>query len=489
MLKLYNSLSKKIEEFTPLNPPGVGLYTCGMTVYDYAHIGHGRKYVGDDILRRVLTRFGYKVKHVQNVTDVGHLVSDADEGEDKLEKGAAKAGKTVWEVAEFFTKHFYDSMDLLHVLRPDIVCKATEHIPEQIALVKTLIERGFAYDTPEAVYFDVAKFPSYGKLFGQKLEEKKTAVRGEVRTGEHKKHPTDFALWFKRIGRFADHTMHWESPFGDGFPGWHIECSAMSLKYLGNAFEGDVLSGERSRTIDIHTGGIDHIPVHHPNEIAQSEAATGKPFVRFWVHHAFLTVDGKKMSKSLENFYTVEDVVQRGFDPLALRYFYFTAHYRSQQNFTWKALANAAKSLEELRLQASSIKHQALKRNTLSQEKLAKVDEYRKKFDQALANDLNMPQALAVVWEVIKSNIPPGDKYDLLLDFDEVLGLRLSAISRQPSEVPQDIKTLAQEREELRKQKKFKEADGVRQQIEDLGFVLEDTPSGAVVRKKAEKER
>lgn len=472
MLKLYNTFTKKTEAFTPIHPPDVGMYTCGMTVYDYAHIGHGRKYVGDDILRRVLTRLGYNVKHVQNVTDVGHLVSDADEGEDKLEKGAAKAGKTVWEVAEFFTKHFHDSMDKLNILRPTIICKATDHIPEQIALVKTLIDKGFAYDTPEAVYYDVTKFRNYGKLFGQSLVEKKVAVRQEIKTGEHKKHPADFALWFKRVGRFTNHTMHWQSPWGDGFPGWHVECSAMSMKYLGETF-------------DIHTGGIDHIPVHHPNEIAQSEAATGKPFVRFWVHHAFLKVDARKMSKSLGNFYTVEDVQKKGFDPLSLRYFYMTAHYRKPLNFTWDALRSAQNALNELRTVISKFKVESSKRTTLTQEKLKKIDDMRKQFNEAITDDFNMPQALAVVWEVIKSNIPSQDKYDLLMDFDEVLGLNLKAQMTSEEEIPDEIQNLVEERERLRKEKKFEESDAIRKQIEEKGFEVEDLPDGPRVKKKS----
>ncbi|OGG30421.1 cysteine--tRNA ligase, partial [Candidatus Gottesmanbacteria bacterium RIFCSPLOWO2_01_FULL_49_10] len=417
MLSLYNTLTKTIVDFIPVHPPKVGLYTCGQTVYDYTHIGHGRKYVGDDMLRRVLTRFGYEVTHVQNVTDVGHLVSDADEGEDKLEKGAKKTGKTVWQVAEFFTKHFYDSMDKLGILRPTTICKATEHIPEQIALIEKLLAKGVAYDTPEAVYFDVTKFKGYGSLFGQKLSEKQVAARSDVQTGSHKKHPPDFALWFKRTGRFADHVMHWESPFGDGFPGWHIECSAMAMKYLGD-------------TIDIHTGGIEHTAVHHPNEIAQSEGATGKQFVRYWIHHGHLMMDGAKMSKSLGNIVSVEDVVNKGFDPLALRYFYLTAHYRKPMNFTWEALTAAQNALSELRLQLSAISRQQSERTTLSEEKLEKVDAYRKKFDKALSHDLNMPQALAVAWEVVKSNIPSPDKYDLILDFDEVLGLQLQQTAK-----------------------------------------------------------
>lgn len=476
MLTLYNTLTKTLEGFTPLHPPRVGLYTCGMTVYDYAHIGHGRKYVGDDILRRVLTRFGYEVTHVQNVTDVGHLVSDADEGEDKLEKGAKKTGKTVWEVAEFFTEHFYDSMDKLNILRPTIICKATEHIPEQIAIIEKLLARGAAYDTQEAVYFDVTKFDGYGLLFGQKLEEKNTAVRDDVKTGEYKKHAPDFALWFKRVGRFANHQMHWESPFGDGFPGWHIECSAMAMKYLGE-------------TVDIHTGGIEHMAVHHPNEIAQSEAATGKQFVRFWIHHGHLMFDGAKMSKSLGNIYTVEDVMDKNIDPLALRYFFFTAHYRKPMNFTWEALSGAQKALEELRAAVINfhppVGGQMSNRNALSQEKLGKVDAYREKFNDALANDLNMPQTLAVVWEVVKSNIPSSDKYDLLVDFDEVLGLEFKRESRieNREDIPKEIQNLLHQREVLRKENKFSEADEVRKQIEDLGYQIEDTPTGSRITK------
>jgi cysteinyl-tRNA synthetase len=467
-LKLYNSLSRTIEDFIPIHPPDVGMYTCGMTVYDYAHIGHGRKYVGDDILRRTLTRFGYKVTHVQNVTDVGHLVSDTDEGEDKLEKGAKKQGKTVWEVAEFFTKHFYDSMDRLNVLRPTVICKATDHIPEQIALVKRLVDKGYAYDTPEAVYFDVSKFPKYETLFGnQQLAEKQIAVRENVQTGEHKKHAADFTLWFKRTGRFADHTMHWTSPWGDGFPGWHIECSAMSMKYLGE-------------TIDIHTGGIDHIPVHHPNEIAQSEAATGKPFVRYWVHYAFLMVDGKKMSKSLGNFYIIEDIASKGFDPLALRYFYLTAQYRKPENFTWDGLTAAQNSLNELRKQLA-VMHKS-GRNSLSAEKLEKIDSYRKRFDGALADDMNTPQALALVWEVVKSNIPAPDKYDLLVDFDEVLGLKLNEVGAPSAEeIPVEIQQLADKRQKLREEKKFEESDAIRKIIEEKGYILKDFPTGALI--------
>mgnify|MGYP001569686537 CR=1 FL=1 len=411
-LYLYNSLTRQKELFTPINPTsGVGLYTCGMTVYDYAHIGHGRKYVIDDILKRVLIYNDFKVNHVQNVTDVGHLVSDADDGEDKLEKGAKKQGKTVWEVADFFTKNFYESMDKLNIIRPTTICKATDHIKEQIELIDKLFINGYAYDTEEAVYFDVSKFADYGKMFGQDISEKRIGVREQVKTDENKRNPQDFALWFKRVGNFKDHVMHWESPWGDGFPGWHIECSAMSIKYLGEQ-------------IDIHTGGEDHLSIHHPNEIAQSEGATGKvPFSKFWLHCAFLMVDGTKMSKSLGNYYTIQDVLNKGVDPIALRYLYLGAHYKKPMNFTWQELESASKGLK--RLQSLVISLQSSARTTLSREKNEKVNEYRNKFNKAINDDLNTSKAMAVMFEMLKSNIPSEDKYDLAISFDEVLGLNL----------------------------------------------------------------
>ncbi|KKR90868.1 MAG: Cysteine-tRNA ligase [Candidatus Roizmanbacteria bacterium GW2011_GWA1_41_13] len=488
MLQLYNSLTRKNEPFEPINPPHVSLYTCGPTVYDYPHIGHGRKYVMDDILKRTLTAFGYEVKHVQNITDVGHLVSDADEGEDKLEKGAKREKKTVWQVAKYYEDEFNKDMKKLNILPPDYQPRATEHIQEQINIIHKLFEKGYAYDTPEAVYFDVTKFNKYSELFGQSLEDKQIASREKVKTGEHKKHSADFALWFKRVGRFSDHTMHWESPWGDGFPGWHIECSAMSMKYLGE-------------TIDIHTGGIDHLSIHHPNEIAQSEGATGKQFVRFWMHYNFLTVDRTKMSKSLGNFYRIQDVEQKGFDPLDLRYFYLTANYRTQQNFTWVALESAKSARNKLmniinQLRSGGIydaKNKSamnrattnFKRTILSPEKLQKTKSFQEKFSQAIENDLNTPEALAVVWGAVKSNIPSEDKYDLLMSFDEILGLRLSDSRQQTAEktvIPHEIQSLLDQRAQLRKEKKFNEADQIRKQIEDKGYIIEDMSTGQKVR-------
>jgi cysteinyl-tRNA synthetase len=323
------------------------------------------------------------------------------------------------------------------------------------------MDKGFAYDTPEAVYFDIAKFPRYGEAFGQKLEDKKIAVRGEVQTGEHKKNPIDFALWFKRSGRFENHTMHWDSPWGDGFPGWHIECSAMSIKYLGEQ-------------IDIHTGGEDHISIHHPNEIAQSEAATGKaPFVNYWMHTAFLMVDGRKMSKSLENFYTVSDIAKKGFDPLALRYLYLGVNYRDPLNFTWESLQASQNALEKLRNTISAHKNQT-ERTVLSEEKQKQIDGYRNDFLEAVNNDLNTSKALAVLWDMLKSNVPSIDKYDLAMSFDEILGLKTGETNS--IEIPENIKILLEQRSKLRSEGKYDEADKIRDEIQKQGFEVNDKP-------------
>jgi len=465
-VRIYNSLSRKVEGFEPIHDKKVGIYTCGMTVYDYAHIGHGRKYINDDVLRRALSYLGYTVEHVQNVTDVGHLVSDADEGEDKLEKGARKTGKTVWEVAKFYEKHFYDSMDSLNILRPNIIAKATDNIKEQIELIEKLFKNGYAYDTKEAVYFDVGKFKGYEELFGrQALEEKKTAVRKEVKSDERKRNSADFALWFKRVGRFSDHTMHWDSPWGDGFPGWHVECSAMSMKYLGEQF-------------DIHTGGEDHIQVHHPNEIAQSEGATGKsPFVKYWVHATFLTVDGQKMSKSLGNFYTIEDVVKKGYDPIALRYLFLTAHYRKRINFTWEALEGAQQALNRLRSFVTGYKKEGDERRTvLSGEKLEKVNKFRGEFESYIADDLKIPQAVSVLWKVVKSSIPTPDKLDLVYSFDEVLGLNLKNAEEQ--KLSSEVAKLVEERDRLRDVGEYDKADAIRDKLDkEFGYKVQDRPA------------
>lgn len=466
MLRLYNSLAKKVEDFVPLHEGSVGMYACGPTVYGYTHIGHGRKYVTDDVLRRSLEILeNLKVTHVQNVTDVGHLTSDADEGEDKMEKGAAAAGKTVWEVAAEYTEYFNRVMGDLNVLPPTVVCRATEHVADQIALIEKIIANGYGYDTPEAVYFDVTKFADYGKMFNQTFEEKTVGAREEVETGEHKKHPQDFVLWFKRVGKYQNHVMHWESPWGDGFPGWHIECSAMSMKYLGEQF-------------DIHTGGEDHLSIHHPNEIAQSEAGTGKkPFVKYWIHTTFLMVDGKKMSKSLGNLYKLSDLVDKGFSPLALRYYFLTTHYRKQMNFTWEGMAAAQTAYDKLNRMVVDLKDITVTADGWSDE--GKV--WYERFAMALEDDLNTAAALAVVWEMLRSDISDQGKKNLINVMDSVLGLELGTESED--EIPGEIVVLLKKRDEARASKDWVSSDKVRDEIISKGYKVLDTKEGS----KAEK--
>ncbi|MBU4056483.1 cysteine--tRNA ligase [Patescibacteria group bacterium] len=459
-MKLYNTLSRKKEEFKPINPPNVGLYTCGPTVYWSTHIGHMSKYVGDDILRRALLYNGYKVKHVMNVTDVGHLTSDEDAGEDKMEKGAKREGLTVWEVAKKYEKEFFGAMDALNALRPDVVARATEHIAEQIELIKRLEQNGYTYETDAAVFFDVSKFPEYWKLSGQKLEEKKIGAREDVFIDKQKKNPYDFALWFKRTGRFANHTMHWKSPWGDGFPGWHIECSAMSMKYLGESF-------------DIHTGGIDHIGVHHPAEIAQSEGATGKPFVKYWIHRVFIMIDGQKMSKSLGNFFTLKDITERGFKPMALRYLLLTAHYRTGLNFTWKSLEAAQNALDNL--------YDIFKE--YDEPKIG-CAELEREFLKAINDDMDTPKALAVMWNLIKSNYPSAAKKQSLLKMDKVLGLGLDKVKKKTAKIPAEVKELVAEREKARKEKNWVKADELRKKIEKEGFMVEDMDKKTKIKSK-----
>ncbi|MFA6016616.1 MAG: cysteine--tRNA ligase [Patescibacteria group bacterium] len=466
-MKLYNSMSRKIEEVKPINPPNISLYTCGPTVYDYAHIGHMRAYVVNDLLKRTLDYCGFKVKRVMNITDVGHLTGDNDSGIDKLEKGATKSSKTVWEVVKFFTDHFFVTMDALNILRPDIICKATDHIAEMIELIKKLQEKGLVYETEQAVYFDVTKFPAYGRLSGQKMEDKLQAAREDVNVDPGKKHPADFALWFKRIGRFADHTMHWPSPWGDGFPGWHIECSAMSMKYLGE-------------TIDIHTGGIDHIPVHHENEIAQSEAATGKSFVNYWIHYNFLTVDGQKMSKSLGNFYTIEDIEKNKINPISLRLLFLQTHYRQSLNFTWQSARASLEAFNRLKEIATGLKGSHSLNKTLVKLSNKSID-FQQQFRNSIANDLQTPQAVAVMWDMIKSDISNDEKYFLLMDFDKVFGLNLDKSTAEI--IPVNIIKLADKRLEAKKIRNFDMSDKLRMRIEKAGYKIEDKGNTYTIKK------
>ncbi len=460
-MKLYNTESRKIEEFEPLKKPSVGLYACGPTVYDYTHIGHLRKYINDDILVRALRANNYDVTHIMNITDVGHLTSDADSGVDKLEKGAEALGLPVLAVARQFEDDFFKSLKFVNVLSPDVAPRATDHIEDQVALIEILVEKGFTYQTDEAIYFDVSKFADYMRLSQQDLDDKITGAREDVVVDRAKKNPADFVLWFMTVGRFADHALRWASPWGEGFPGWHIECSAMSMKYLGFSF-------------DIHTGGIDHIPVHHTNEIAQSEAATGKKFVKYWVHHSFLTVEGEKMSKSLHNFFRVTDLIDKGYTPLSFRYLVLQTHYRSEMNFTWEALDGAQNALIKLYELAASFDHV---------NKYTDID-YEGKFMDAVNQDLNMPKAMSVMWEMLRSGIALDVKAATLFKMDEVLGLNIREKSRELLEIPQFIQDMVNERNKLRKIKKFNAADQLRVKIEKSGYLIEDKEKDTKILKK-----
>jgi len=483
-MKLYNTLTRNIEEVQPMKGKKLGLYACGLTVYDFTHLGHLRKYTMDDILIRTLRHAGFEVMFVQNVTDVGHLTSDGDTGMDKLEKGAQKYGKSAWDIAREFEDYFWKSMDLMGNVRPDVSCRATEHIKHQLQLVQKLKKRGFTYVIEgDGVYFDTSKLDDYGKLALIDIDQLREGARVERVPG--KKNPIDFALWkFERAGE--NRAMAWPSPWHPrSFPGWHIECSAMSMEYLGDQFE-------------IHTGGIDHINVHHTNEIAQTEAATGqKPFVKYWVHHNHLFVDGIKMSKSLGNFFTIDDVLKRSLNPRALRLLFLTTHYRSEMNFTWQNLEGMQKTYDRLVQQLVSLKVES-GRTVLSPEKLAKVDEYRLRFFGALENDLKTSEAVVIMWEVLKSNIPGGDKYDLINEFDEVLGLGLSQVVSQVSELgeslnkmtipmadlPAGVNHLLEKRQLARDKKNWPAADELRQVLQKMGYLVTDKPGvGQVVSK------
>ncbi len=463
-MKLYNSLTRKIETFHPRHGKRVGVYTCGPTVYDTAHIGNFRTYTMADILVRTLKYLNYQVTYVMNLTDVGHLTGDNEGdssiGEDRLEKGARREGLSAWDIATKYSQEFINHMQKLNLLKPDHLVKATEHIEDQINLVKDLEKRGLTYRTSDGIYFDVQKFESLGYQYGQlsTLDQRRGGAR--VKLNPEKKDIRDFALW-KFSPKNIKRQMEWSSPWGVGFPGWHIECSAMSMRYLGSQF-------------DIHIGGEDLRSTHHPNEIAQSEGATGKkPFVRYWMHIAFLLVNGGRMGKSLGNAYTLNDLVEKGFEPLSLRYFYLTGHYRKQENFTWKALEASSKALKRLR--------HFYQTNSKSQP--PKNDFWLNQFKQALAEDLNTPEALAVVWEMLKDpQLNQAEKRWLLTDFDRVLGLQLNQTPppTTPHLSPQ-IKRLIEKRHQLRQAKQYQQADQIRQQLEKLGFEVKDKGNQTVI--------
>ncbi|HBC72443.1 TPA: cysteine--tRNA ligase [Candidatus Amesbacteria bacterium] len=462
-MRIYNSLSRQVEEFVPIRPPKVGMYTCGPTVYSMAHIGNFRTYTLGDLLLRVLRAGGYEVNYIMNITDVGHLtgdnLGDADTGEDRMEAAARRERKSAYDIARYYTQKFLTDFDKLNLQRPEVMPKATEHIAEQVELVQKLEKNGFAYKIDDGVYFDTAKFPRYGEM--SNLEQILEGARVEI--NPQKRNARDFALW-KFSPTEVSREMEWDSPWGKGFPGWHIECSAMSMKYLGESF-------------DIHAGAEDLRSTHHPNEVAQSEAATRKQFVKYWVHGAFLLVDGGRMSKSQGNNYVLADLEEKGFSPMALRYLYLTAHYRSPLNFTWSSLAAAQSAWDKL----DQFLKNKNERVALSKEKEKKLDGYRIRFVSAVNDDLQTPQALGVMWEMLKSNIPDYDKADTLKDWDSILGLKLGQAGEVV--VPPEVRELADKRNELRRRGKFVEADEVRFEMEKMGWKVEDSALGPKIKK------
>lgn len=453
--QLYNTLTRRVEEFTPLKGKKVGLYACGPTVYDYAHIGNLRSYITWDILKRALVLSGYSVKHVMNITDVGHLTDDGDAGVDKMLKGAAREHKTAREIAEFYTLAFIENLKDLNIEPPAIMCRATDHIKEQIKLIKKLEKKGFTYTTPDGVYFDTSKLPDYGALAQLKKQDLRGGIRVEV---GGKRHSADFALW-KFSPKLEKRQMEWESPWGVGFPGWHIECSAMSAKYLGIPF-------------DIHCGGIDHVPVHHTNEIAQTEAAEGIVPARYWVHNEFLNMGADKMSKSLGNFITIATLKEKKISPLAYRYFLLQTHYRKQLNFSWPALKAAQAGLKHL-YRACMALPQAMpseKENLL-----------HKQFIEAVTNDLDTPTALALIWSAVKEQTI---SQETLFEFDEVLGLGIKKHTQKaPEELAKDAKALVAERDQARREKNWAKSDELRNRLITLGYKVKDTVKGTEIEK------
>ena len=455
-LRVYNTLTRKKEELVPIKPGQISMYTCGPTVYKYATIGNLRAYVFMDELRRVLEYDGMKVKSVMNITDVGHLVSDGDDGEDKMEKSAHETGKTPLEIAAFYTEQFMKDIDALNIKRPTVCPKATDNIPEMIEIVQSLLDKGYAYETEDGIYFSVEKFPSYGKLSGINLEEQRHGARVEVNS--FKRHPIDFALWKKAQ---PNHLQQWDSPWGRSFPGWHIECTAMGVKYLGERF-------------DIHTGGIDHIPIHHENEIAQGECWLGHQIVNYWMHNEFLLVDGGKMSKSLGNTYMVSDLVAKGFAPVVFRYFCLNVQYRQKINFTWEALAAAKTAYEKLCAQLVAHKNSNA---TTSSEVLA---DFKQKFEEAINDDLNIPLAIGVLWTMLKQP-KSKDIYKLALLFDKVFALDFDKVKEEAKpalDVPADIRELAEARFAARKAKNWAESDRLRNELAERGYAVKDTADG-----------
>ena len=465
-MKLYNTMDRKVEEFVPIEEGKVGMYCCGPTVYNYAHIGNLRTYIFEDILHRTLEEAGYRVKHVMNITDVGHLTGDGDDGEDKLGKRSRETGKSVWDIAAFYTDAFFADEKALNIKRPNVVCKATDHIQDMIALIKRLEEKGHTYTAGGNVYFSIDTIDDYGKLAGQKQEDKLSGAR--IAVDGNKRNPQDFVLWFTN-SKLGEQAMMWDSPWGRGYPGWHIECSAMSMKYLGETF-------------DIHCGGIDAIPVHHTNEIAQSEAATGHKWVNYWCHGEFLLNDKGKMSKSSGEFLTLPVLVGHGYNALDYRYFCLGGHYRTQLKFSYEALDHAKSARERLNSMVAELKAKAKPESTISE----KAESYKDSFFAALFNDLRCPEALAVMWKMLKDNsITEGEKLSLLYSMDKVLGLDLDKVEAKKEEKVggEEEWKLVEERKQAKAEKNYQRADEIRKELEERGYIVKDTPQGPILQK------
>ncbi len=470
-LRLYNTQGRATQEFAPLSDNEVKMYCCGPTVYNYAHIGNLRSYVFEDTLRRTLEMLGYRVQHVMNVTDVGHLTDDADEGEDKIIKSARESGKSVWDIAEHFTTAFFADTDALNIRRPTVVCKATDHIQDMIDLVRRIESKGYTYEAGGNVYFDTQKFPSYGEMA---LLDRQEEQQSRVAVDANKRHPRDFVLWFTK-SKFEHQAMLWDSPWGRGYPGWHIECSAMSMKYLGEEF-------------DIHCGGVDHIPVHHTNEIAQAESVVDHRWVHYWLHGEFLVMDAGKMSKSKGGFLTLSSLTDAGYDPLDYRYFCLGGHYRTQLQFSFDALQAARnarlKLMDRLDLLRRESGQQALPgvvNGTSDNNQDASVAGYREQFLSGISDDLNVPKALAVLWTTVKdTELSPDDRLAFASWADGVLGLDLYEVGSagENDEADQEIEALVSQRDEARKARNFQLADEIRDQLLKKGIVLDDLPGG-----------
>lgn len=466
-LSFYNTLSKEKEKFVPIEENKVRMYSCGPTVYSYAHIGNFRTYVFVDTLRRVIKYNGFELKHVMNITDVGHLESDADEGEDKMEKAARKENRDPYEIAKFYTDAFLKDMDRLNIQRPEIITKATDNIEQMIEYVQEIIKNGYAYETSKGIYFDISKLDKYPVLSNRCLEDQIAGARVDV--DPEKKNPYDFALWIKAP---ENHIMKWESPWGLSYPGWHLECSTMGRRFLGEVF-------------DIHTGGVDHIPTHHENEIAQAKGATGKIPAKIWMHCEYLLVDNGKMSKSLGNTYTITQLQEKGIAPLAFRLFCFTSHYRNKLNFTFEGAYGAQKALE--RLYDGYIKN----KNGTDIVEDSVIKEYKNKFDNFVNDDMNIPGAMSVVWEVVRNAKKSSQFSDLLVEFDKVLGLDIINSEKyleefknsQTEELPEEIKELVEQRKQARENKDWNKSDEIRDLIISKGYSIKDTKDGIIVKK------